>query len=648
MRHSMLLAALLCVLVPVKAAAKWTQLQSENFTFIGDASEGQIRRVAERLEQFREALLRVLPGANAQSPVPTVVVVFDQDRTMTPVKPLFRGNPIELAGYFQSGEDVNYIAVNAEYLDLAVLAIFHEYAHFLVSNSQGSVPIWVGEGLAELYEITQQLDGGKSVVIGRAPAHHVELLKASTMMPIKELVAVGRDASVYNEGNRRSVLYAQSWALVHYLTLGSPVRAPQFRKYLGALRAGTVPADAFAEVFGADVAALDRELFDYVRQFSFPAFRLDFAEKSAAASIPRGVTLADAQADAYLADLQARSGRVDEARTRVAALLKKDPGVGRASMVLGTIELRANRLSDALVHLERGASQAPDDFVVQSTYGRGLVMQMSGVRTDPQATVAILPRARAALRRATAINPKSARAAWMLAYVELVGGGDVPGAVAALERAIQLDPSREEYRLLLAQAQIRQGDYDKATALLGPIMAAGRTADTRAEARRVMTDVGNIRAAREAGAAPPSIRSSLMASLATPPAPVPPGGSTPTPIDEARLAELRSQAGRAGLQLRPVAAGEQRVIGTFEAIECVNGTVVLRVVSDGRALSLRTRQLADVDFISYRSSAPGNVSCGPQPTSYSVYATYRPSAAGTAGIDGDAVAIEVLPDGFKP
>jgi len=300
------------------------------------------------------------------------------------------------------------------------------------------------------------------------------------------------------------------------------------------------------------------------------------------------------------------------------------------------------------VHLERGASQAPDDFVVQSTYGRGLVMQMSGVRTDPQATAAILPRARAALRRATEINPKSARAAWMLAYVELVGGGDVPGAVAALERAIQLDPSREEYRLLLAQAQIRQGEYDKATALLGPIMAAGRTADTRAEARRVMTDVGNIRAAREAGAAPPSIRSSLMASLATPPAPVPPGGSTPTPIDEARLAELRSQAGRAGLQLRPVAAGEQRVIGTFEAIECVNGTVVLRVVSDGRVLSLRAKQLADVDFISYRSSAPSNVSCGPQPTGYSVYATYRLAAAGTAGIDGDAVAVEVLPDGFTP
>src|SRR5687768_8491657 len=195
---------LLALGVPWEAAAKWTQLQSENFLFIGDASEGQIRRVAERLEQFREALLRVLPGANAQSPVPTVVMVFDGDRSMTPVKPLYRGKPIELNGYFQSGEDVNYIVVNAEFLNLATLTVFHEYAHFLVGNSQGRVPVWVNEGLAELYEMAEQLDGGKSVIIGRAPAHHILLLQRSTMMPVKQLLAVDHGASVYNEGSRRN------------------------------------------------------------------------------------------------------------------------------------------------------------------------------------------------------------------------------------------------------------------------------------------------------------------------------------------------------------------------------------------------------------------------------------------------------------
>ena len=159
---------------PVEAAAKWTQLQSENFLFIGDASEGQIRRVAERLEQFRDVLLRVLPRANAQSAVPTIVMVFDAERSMTPVKPLFRGRPVDVDGYFQAGEDVNYIAVNAEHLEQAVPTISHEYAHFLINENQGGVPVWVNEGLAELYATFERMDDGRRVIIGRAPGHRTQ------------------------------------------------------------------------------------------------------------------------------------------------------------------------------------------------------------------------------------------------------------------------------------------------------------------------------------------------------------------------------------------------------------------------------------------------------------------------------------------
>jgi hypothetical protein len=176
---------------PVEAAAKWTQLQSENFLFVGDASEGQIRRVAERLEQFRDVLLMVLPRASGQSAVPTIVMVFDQDRSMTPVRPVFRGRPIEVGGYFQAGEDVNYIVLNAENLEFAVPAIFHEYAHFLISENQGRVPVWVNEGLAELYATFERMDDdGRRVIIGRAAGHHLALLKSSTLMPVRELVAV--------------------------------------------------------------------------------------------------------------------------------------------------------------------------------------------------------------------------------------------------------------------------------------------------------------------------------------------------------------------------------------------------------------------------------------------------------------------------
>ena len=199
MRRALLVVlSIVAALVPTGADAKWTQVRSTNFIFIGDASEGQIRRIAQKLEQFREVMLKALPGATAASPVPTVVMVFATDRSLRPVAPLFNGNPIELAGYFQPGEDVNYIAIDAEYIDPALLAIFHEYSHFLVTNSIGPLPAWASEGLAEVYELVQERDGGKKAMVGLAPQYHVELLKANTLIPIRDLLAVNQESSVDN------------------------------------------------------------------------------------------------------------------------------------------------------------------------------------------------------------------------------------------------------------------------------------------------------------------------------------------------------------------------------------------------------------------------------------------------------------------
>jgi tetratricopeptide (TPR) repeat protein len=618
------------------AAAKWTELRSENFLFIGDASEGDIRRVAERLEQFRSALLSVLQVNTAPAPDPTVVMVFDRDRSMTPVKPLFGGKPIDVAGYFQGGEDANYIAISAEFIELALPTIFHEYAHFLIANIQGEVPVWVGEGLAELYAMTEQEDGGKTVTIGRAPGHHVALLRSTTMLPLKDLVAVGHSASIYNEGNRRSVLYAQSWALVHYLTIGNEARAAQFRKYMVALRSGTPPEQALASAFGEDVKLLDRELADYVRRITFPLIRFRFTEQSASTSIPRGHPLDFDDADAYVADLQGRVRRITEARARVAAIQKRNPNVGRALMVLGAIDLREQRVKEAVAQLEKAAALAPKDFIVQSTYGRSLVTQMSDARNDRAMVAKLLPEARRALAGATALNPNSPRAAYMLAYAELSGGGDAVSAIASLERAVKLDPRRDEYRMLLARALLNQGDHDRAHVLIAGLMGGGRTVATRDEARGLMGQLVNLQNARSARAAtPPPL---------TPPAAA--GATTPSSADTIAEENQRLGSRLSGLLFRAVQPGEQRVFGTLDAIDCVNGTVTLRVTSSGRTLALTAKQFTDVDFISYRSTAPGEVKCGPQ-TRDRVYATYRAVAAGR-GVDGAAVAIEIVPDGFVP
>ena len=85
---------------------------------------------------------------------------------------------------------------------------------------------------------------------------------------------------------------------------------------------------------------------------------------------------------------------------------------------------------------------------------------------------------------------------------------------------------------------------------------------------------------------------------------------------------------RAFVAVKP---GETRVLGVFAAVECATGGLVLRIESERRVLRLSARSFDEVEFISYRKNGPNGVACGEQP-----------------GVDGNAVAIEVVEDDYLP
>src|SRR5258706_3566703 len=93
----------------VQAKDNWTSVHSQNFQLVGNASEKDIRLVANRLEQFRKVFSLLLPAMKTNSPVPTTVIVFKSDGSYKP----FKANQ-NIAGYFQAGEDVNYITLTTE------------------------------------------------------------------------------------------------------------------------------------------------------------------------------------------------------------------------------------------------------------------------------------------------------------------------------------------------------------------------------------------------------------------------------------------------------------------------------------------------------------------------------------------------------
>ena len=100
----------------VLAKDQWLQVRSKNFFVIGNASEKDIRKAATKLEQFRETFRQVFGSLNLTSAIPTNVVVFKSGSSYKPFQPKRDDGKIDtnIAGYFQPGEDVNYITLSTE------------------------------------------------------------------------------------------------------------------------------------------------------------------------------------------------------------------------------------------------------------------------------------------------------------------------------------------------------------------------------------------------------------------------------------------------------------------------------------------------------------------------------------------------------
>jgi tetratricopeptide (TPR) repeat protein len=629
-------ALLLVACLPHPASAKWTLLQSDHFTFVGDASERQIRRVAQKLEQFREVVARVVPSAGTASPVPTVVFVFADQRAFRPYTPRYQGRAVDVAGYLAGSTDRAFIALTVEpdIEELAFTTVFHEYAHFLTASAGITLPPWASEGLAGVWETVQERDGGRVAVVGRASSAHVELLRESTLIPLSDLRAVTHDSTLYNEGSRRSVFYAQSWALMHYLMLGNPARAVQLQSFIAAIRTNVAPEQAFVDAFGDD-RVLQRELFEYIRKFTFPAMRYEFDAKIETAVTARGSTLADAEAAGFLGDLLAGLGREDEARVLLDATLKSTPQAVRPAVSRAVLDLREGKLQEAAARLEEILTRAPDDQGALEALGQTLFE-----RQEQQPDPAVLLRARDVLTRVAALDSAAPHALAMLASLHLRRDGDPARAVALLDRAARLAPARHDYRLMAAEGLIRLGELERATSFLGPLVGGGRTPEIRDTARRLLALVASMRIEKAA-------RTSIDAP-ATPPAPAPPPAEPTTSSPAASSRPPAAPAPRYILDLRPVGVGEARVLGLFRGIECEPTGVAIVIDADGNTRRFGAQRLDAIEFISYRSQDPGSVSCGPLASPVRAFATYRPGSTAAPATDGVAVAVELLPDGYTP
>ncbi len=610
-------AACLLTALATPAAAEWKRLDTPNFVVVGDVSAGDLSTIARKFEAFRDSLSRVLASGATATAVPTLVMVFPSNSAFTPFKPRVNGKPVEVTGLVMPRQDANYIAIVRDLDENSMRIVFHEYAHLLISNLSGLVPVWLNEGLAELYSTFEMVPAGREVLVGKPVPSHIERLNGRGQLPLEEILKVTHDSPLYNEGDRRSTFYAQSWALTHLILLGKPPRRDKLGAYLERLGVGAPEMDAWQEAFGAD--RMDRELSAYTGRSEFNAYRFASASKPGTFDAAQVAPMHGADAEALLANFLAQQQRSDEALQRLDALPPADANRPWVTLVRAVLE---STRPDGTATKRLAGLDPAGDWLLGYFAGSALAEAIEN-------------------RRGSGPIPDDA-AVTRFFQIALKGGREIPNVLARtltlellkgerpsdqtmllFQRALRLSPGRSDYVLLYARALAQRGSYTAATALARTLTVPGHPPHVREAAQRAIDGLLDEQKA-EAAKSAPSAKRDIAAE--------PPAADTRETADAPRGVEA---------VFRTLGEGEQRFEGTLQRLECIGRAVVFHVTTRDGPMAARAPTMAQVEFITYRDDVSGNISCGTLKEPMPVYVTWRP------GTDGKtqrvAIAVEFLP-----
>ena len=627
-----LLVALCGLSVNVIARDSWVSVRSKHLLVIGNGSEKEIRQVTARLEQFREVVSTLLAKAGSDSAIPTTVIVFKDDASYGPFK-VSENN----SGYFQPGQDVNYITLSTESRgDLDPFStIFHEYTHLLVNDTFGKTPAWFNEGLAELYS-TLSVSDDQRVVIGRPIRRHISTLQQNSLLPLRTLLEVDYKSPFYNESQKQSIFYAEAWALMHYLMMAdNGVRATHVLEFLQLLNAHTALEPAFQKAFNTSIESVENALRGYVLQDHFRPNDLTFARKIQPSIEMTSASLSEAEVFAYEGDLLIHSNR-NEAETYLLKAVALDPNLIQAHASLGMARYRQGRMSEALPSLERAVEANSQNALVQYYYAAILSRPAENETT---LTLGLAPetaaKARAALKNAIALRPDFHDSYNLLAYVNLVMGTDIDETIELLNGVLARSPERNDHRYMLGQLYMHKDDYKQARPLLEQVAAGNLEANVRSHAQKllgVMTEIEELEVKKE--------EARRARGFATSNGNQPQIGAAANQAVNDPSADLREV-------LHLPTTGEARVAGVLMSIDCEANGLVFVVRTQERTLRLRADSFQQVRRVSFTADVRGTITCGARKPENPVVVCYLPISDKRANSDGVLSSVEFVPREFQ-
>lgn len=481
----------------------WIRVETAHFTMYSNASERRTADLGRRLERFRSVLSLFYRKFRIDAPAPTSIFVFKHGTSFNPYRPIYNDRFVESAGVFVGWPDGSYIAMNGDPGTDPLDIIYHEYVHQFLNNNLHGTPPWFNEGLAECYSTFQADD--KSASIGKTLVEHVLFLRENNLIGLRQLFAITQDSPDYNEGTRRGIFYAQSWALVHYFLWDKAERRSQLGTFLDRLAGGQDPDQAFTASFATTYEKLESELRAHVSGNRFLFNAVKFSDLGVDTST-RVAPLKPEEALARLGDLVAhvQSERPSEAEAHYREALRLNPTYAPAFTGLAVLEENAERYDEAVALFEKALSIDPNDPMTCFQFGRCLSRRSEARRGSigPDEVPTDIARARDLLGKSIASRPEFAEAYVEFGRTFVVGGGDPGPAIQPLEAARRMLPARVDVPVMLAMLYAHKGDMARARDLVENGVARMNDREALERARRTLKELEAWRARTSSPAGP--------------------------------------------------------------------------------------------------------------------------------------------------
>jgi len=453
----------------------WIEVRTPNFIIVSSVGEKEANKVALQLEEIRTVFKNSIQIAkNYPTPVLTVLVVKDEASMRELLPEYWEKGRAHPAGVFLGSLNQFYAALELDAHGTNPYAnFFHEYYHLLTTPYFPDLPLWLSEGLADFYGHTGIEE--KRVVMGKPDPDRLYVLRTQSLVPLKLLMKVDHSSPYYNEQDKTSIFYAESWALTHYLMIGDrQVHKPMLTSYLQARSHGKSDDEATTEAFG-DLTKLQSDLSKYIHNVSFFT---SVMPRSASEYTQFAVRkLSEGEADAYLGGFAVLRGRTEDGESLLEESVRLEPNLALAYQNLAILEFVKKDREKTLQNLSKAITIDPKN--AWTHYFRAYVTTNHGTSHSPNAQVD------QDLRQSAALNPDFAPPYGLLAARLAILGGkkDFDEALALAQKAASLQPGNSTSQLELASVLSRMGRYDdaKAAASRAKVQASNPQERARAE-----------------------------------------------------------------------------------------------------------------------------------------------------------------------